>query len=105
VSSSLRHSASVFDIPPHPLALSYGSMRPVSTFEQTERRQNAYTGLHSLKWRPAMTTCFRCGAETDQYHNGFPTCGACSEFLTVKTKPTSDDRQLPNETPMKLPLY
>jgi hypothetical protein len=38
-----------------------------------------------------MKTCFRCGAQTDLYHNGFPTCVACSEFLTAKPTSNAND--------------
>jgi disulfide oxidoreductase YuzD len=50
-----------------------------------------------------MKKCFRCGAETENYHNGFPTCAACLDTPTAQTTPTWLIMRLPNGTQLKLP--
>jgi hypothetical protein len=50
-----------------------------------------------------MSTCFRCGVETETYQNGFPSCSACVDALVAPTKPTAKDERVPNDTHQELP--
>jgi hypothetical protein len=49
-----------------------------------------------------MKKCFRCGAETENYDNGFPTCAGCLATPTAQSTPIREIMRLPNGTKLKI---
>jgi hypothetical protein len=50
-----------------------------------------------------MTTCFRCGAETQLSDNETPVCVACMDAPAAQIKPTWDVTRLSNDMQLGLP--
>jgi hypothetical protein len=48
-----------------------------------------------------MATCYRCGAEIQQYDTGYPICIACLDASPAK--PAEKIKLTPNDVQLRLP--